>query len=189
MNMRWTDVANGKTSMLAGAFIALVFSSPVWAEDELVLPCQSERYHDFDFIIGEWDVFDFASGEQIARDTIIKDIEGCALIQNWRQIDDRFRREGVPYRMRGTSLSSFDGRGWIQIWSDNMGSSIALQGGVEDGDMVLRSQRASHGTFYYWRWAPQEDGTVKNQGYFSDSPDGPWKDHFEIIYQPRKTAE
>ena len=60
-------------------------------------PCSGEpwwvdngiSFEDFDFWIGEWQVYDTASGEMRGFDDIEFVHDGCAVKQHWRQMDDR----------------------------------------------------------------------------------------------------
>lgn len=153
------------------------------------LPCGSEQHKAFDFFAGEWQVYDQHSGRLIAIDRIERQLENCSLTQSWTQMDDGFRTQGVPYRMQGSSLIGYDGKEWVMVWIDNMGSIISLRGGIEDGAMVMASDKPSLGTYYMWKWIPQADGTLRNVGYFADKEDDPWKEQFDIIYKPNRPAD
>lgn len=84
--------------------------------------------HAFDFWLGEWDVHD-AEGAHVGRSSITPVFGTGALAEHWRGDG------GVE----GRSLSSWDPeRGcWHQTWLDSTGGILLLDGGVEDGAMVL----------------------------------------------------
>lgn len=153
------------------------------------LPCGSAQHKAFDFFAGEWQVYDQHSGQLIAMDRIERQLESCSLQQTWTQMDDGFRPQGVPYRMRGSSLSGYDGKEWVMVWIDNMGSVVTLRGGIVDGVMVMVSDTPSLGTYYKWEWIPQADGSVRNVGYFADKKGDPWKEEFDILYKPNRPTD
>lgn len=93
-------------------------------------PCESAALHEFDFWLGEWQVFDKETGKLIAYDRIEKDFGNCVVLQRWTSLDDTFRAESTPSRMRGMSLSGHNGNEWVQIWADNMGGTVVLRGGL-----------------------------------------------------------
>jgi len=150
-------------------------------------------FEDFDFWPGEWQVVDTASGELRGYDKI-KDIHnGCAMLQEWHQMDDLFSTAEAPVRLRGTSLTSIDAKGrWRQLWTDNSGSNILLTGGLnEDGVMILRSEWIEVPTQTgarvkvrnIWYWQSQEDGTVHNWGEQQrGSETGAKTKYFDITY-------
>jgi hypothetical protein len=87
-----------------------------------------DHAHDFDFWLGEWEVFD-ADGEHVGRNSIGAPYDTGALTEHWRGDG------GVG----GHSLNSWDPeRGcWHQTWIDSTGGILLLDGGMVDGAMVL----------------------------------------------------
>ena len=164
--------------------------SPWWVETEA-------KFSDFDFWLGEWQVYDAASGELRGFDDIEKGLEGCVVKQHWRQMDDNFTQPGLPWRLQGNSLTGITADGeWRQIWTDNNGGNLLFTGGYdEDGVMTLVSERYNvpgrDGETIrmrnFWHWDPQPDGTIKNWG-FAQSPDenAEKRRYFNIVY--RKSA-
>jgi Protein of unknown function (DUF1579) len=87
---------------------------------------------DFDFWLGEWKV-SWEGGH--GRNVISRSYGG-------RVVEERFDgRPGVE--LQGTSVNVFDPHGdrWLQTWVDDAGNYFALEGGLEDGDMVLLCDR------------------------------------------------
>ena len=92
--------------------------------------------HEFDFWIGEWDVFG-PEGGQVGRNTITSMFGNGMLHEHWHG------NGGVE----GRSINAYDGtRGhWHQTWMDSTGDMLLLEGGLVDGAMVLEG------------WAPSGD--------------------------------
>lgn len=194
-------------SIGAGLALAAAMLSPAAAQDnsgeDFQHPCEGKpwwvdtetRYSDFDFWVGEWQVYDAASGEMRGFDDVEKDLEGCILRQRWRQMDDNFSQSGLPWRLQGVSLTGVNADGeWRQLWTDNNGSNMMLTGGYNDaGEMVLTSEwypvPNSNGDMVQarsiWHWAPQDDGTIKNWGFLQSPDENADKvKYFDIIYRP-----
>ncbi|TNE57241.1 MAG: hypothetical protein EP340_09160 [Alphaproteobacteria bacterium] len=170
--------------LLQVSLLLLVFGfRPAFAADEANAPCTSEMLKAFDFWLGEWQVFDKESGKLIAYDRVEKDLGNCVVTERWTSLDDTFRNASAPFRMRGMSLSALDGQGWVQIWVDNMGGTIIMHGGPEEGAMVLKTQTTSYGFHYRYHYEPLPDGSVHGFGY--SKPDGQdnWTKDWDLIYK------
>ena len=88
--------------------------------------CQSAEYRQFDFWIGEWEVF--LPGGKKAGDSRIESIAaGCALLENWSGNGG----------FSGKSLNSYDSedKRWHQSWVDSSGSRLELAGSYADKRM------------------------------------------------------
>ena len=157
-----------------------------WAES-------NATYTDFDFWVGEWQVYDRATQELMGYDRIEKDFGGCSLRQVWRQLNDR--PPGAPRRAHGGSHSTLgpDGR-WHQIWLDDLGSFIHTKGRLDaDGAMVLESdwvevtnrQGQPVKLKYRFHWQPKPDGTIHNWGVLAtEGGDAPlWQRFFDVDYR------
>lgn len=84
--------------------------------------------HDFDFWIGEWEVF-APDGRQVGASSITPLFGTGAIAEHWRG------GGGVE----GRSLNAYDradGR-WHQTWLDSSGGVLFLAGSLVDGAMVL----------------------------------------------------
>lgn len=78
---------------------------------------------------------------------------------------------------------------WQQTWVDGHGTLLTLEGGLEDGDMVLRGERPRPtGTGvarHEIRWTPLPDGRVRQHWRVSVDGGGTWKDLFVGFYARR----
>ncbi|MGQ0704399.1 MAG: hypothetical protein ACT4PM_14895 [Gemmatimonadales bacterium] len=91
-------------------------------------PCQGREYRQFDFWIGEWQVTD-STGRVIGENRITSEYGGCALREQWQ----------ARGRHAGSSLNIYDAgrRVWHQTWVDTNGLLLLLDGGLQEGRMVL----------------------------------------------------
>ncbi|MEM8800306.1 MAG: hypothetical protein AAGF15_09540 [Pseudomonadota bacterium] len=192
-------------SVLIGMCAAVV-SAQAWAEDANAFqpPCASSpswsttsaSYRDFDFLLGEWQVYDRETGALRGLDTVTADLKGCVLKQHFQQLDDTFSQGGAPYRLHGRSMAGIGPSGkWRQIWVDNVGSNLMLTGEKDEaGNMVMSSEwydyPAAQGPVRMrniWHWSPQTDGTIRNWGVVQTGDEmGPQRQYFDVIYQPNK---
>jgi hypothetical protein len=99
------------------------------------------RAHAFDFWLGEWEVHD-PDGELVGRNTVTSLYGTGSLAEHWRGAS------GVE----GHSLSFWDAhRGsWRQTWVDSTGGFLLVDGGVEDGSMVLTAADADEQQRITW---------------------------------------
>jgi hypothetical protein len=111
-------------------------------------PCSTLEHRQFDFWIGEWDVFG-PKGTQVGKSRIELHGQGCYLLENWTG------GSGVE----GKSLNMYDtsDKKWHQSWYDSSGSRLDLTGGIVDGKMVLSSADGSQRI----TWTPNPDGSVR----------------------------
>ena len=92
----------------------------------------SPEQQQFDFWLGEWDVYDFSSGTQgdlAGTNCIERLFGGCVIQERWHGVGG----------LVGTSLNSYvalDGR-WHQTWVDASGYRLELAGLFQDGVMML----------------------------------------------------
>ena len=148
-----------KTTLCTALCLAL-FASPAIAQDDApaappASPCAGDEYRQFDFWIGHWTV---TQNDQPAGSNHIEAIDGgCALAENWTSANAGFT---------GHSLNSYDrvtGE-WHQTWVDSGGTVLKLDGGLENGSMVLSGAgMTADGKTITNRitWTPAENGTVR----------------------------
>jgi tetratricopeptide (TPR) repeat protein len=143
------DFANARTSS--------DFQEILAAADQNARPCEfDERYRQWDFWIGEWDVFG-PGGQQAGTNRIEKISNGCALLENW------VGGGGSP----GHSINYFDASigKWRQYWVSSDGGTIPQEGEFRDGAMHTegRNYSADGQSYELFRgtWTPLEDGRVR----------------------------
>ncbi len=123
----------------------------------------------FDFWVGEWDcVGRLSQGagkwtETKARNTVRRILGG-------RVVEENFRMTGLVGRSH--SVYNPQRKVWQQTWVDDSGSYIALSGGMQGKEMVLRTlpnpatpERGNRMVFaditpkaFRWRWEATTDG-------------------------------
>ena len=147
-------------------------------------PCESdERFSEFDFWLGEWDVRD-ASGNFAGTNRIEKVERGCMITETW----------SGAYGSTGFSINYLDltDEKWVQIWNSAGGTQIDYRGGLTEDGMRLIGQihNVGGGATAPFRglWTLLPDGRVRQ--FFEQSNDGgeTWVTWFDGYYT-RKSAD
>lgn len=139
-------------------------------------PCAGPEYRQFDFWVGDWEVTQ-PDGTPAGTNRIERILDGCVLQENWEGVDGS---RGESYNL----YSASDGH-WHQTWVDKSGTLLLLDGGLEDGKMVLRGTRKGPGGRQLTdeiSWELLDDGRVRQ--HWRVSPDGgeSWRDLFIGLY-------
>lgn len=93
-------------------------------------PCASGPSRQFDFWVGEWNVFNVA-GVPVATSRILTGLDGCVIEENWAPLNG----------LRGRSLSSWDAEAgvWRQTWvPENAPNTrpLRLSGGLQPNGVM-----------------------------------------------------
>ena len=142
-------------------------------------PCADSRSRDFDFWIGEWDVF--VGGDLAGHNSIRPLVDGCVLHENWRGAQGG----------AGTSLNFYNTRTglWQQFWVWRNGTTLELAGTYRDGRMVLEGESLdASGARLKNRvtWFANEDGTVRQLWEVTAAGAGVWRTVFDGHYRKSK---
>jgi hypothetical protein len=130
-------------------------------------PCTEPQVTEFDFWIGDWDVYR-ADGKLAGTNRIAR-IYGCVLHEAWT----------TPSGGGGQSFSRFDPkRGvWHQTWVDSYGTLLLIEGGLRDGAMVLTDASGNEIS-----WRKQADGTVRQHWRATKDGGKTWATIFDGKY-------
>lgn len=146
--------------------------------------CDTPQHHQFDFWLGDWQVFDAATHELVAFDRVEKHSEGCIVEQNMTFLTDLYRRPGASYRLAGMSVNRFDGEAWLELWADNQWGAIAMRGSPEaSAAMVLRTITPSRHRDLKIVWENRPDGTVRILQYVAPQGSGHWQKYGDLVYR------
>lgn len=143
-------------------------------------PCSGEEHRRFDFWIGDWEVTVVGTGRLAGTNSITSILGGCVLLEEYE----------TPSGYTGKSLNAYDratGR-WHQTWVDNGGLVLELDGGIEDGRMVLSGPgKDPRGNEILNRitWTPHEDGSVQQTWDTSSDGGRTWTNAFDGLYRKR----
>jgi hypothetical protein len=170
-------------TLLAGTFAA----RGIAATPPAPTACGSAEHRQFDFWIGDWDVY---AGDQLAgTNTITSEHGGCVIAEHW------VGAKGLT----GASFNVYDSatKRWHQTWVDSSGALLLLNGRFDDGAMRLASDAATDAhaagngsetqsrTLDRITWTPNAAGTVRQ--LWEQSTDGgrSWTIAFDGLYRRR----
>jgi hypothetical protein len=116
------------TRLATAAFLVALVLPGSGRAQEAAPPCSTPDFRQFDFWIGEWEVFR-PDGQRAGHNTITAVMNGCVLTESY---------DGSG-GYHGESFNIFDAsRGvWHQTWVDNGGTLLRLEGGLEGDRMIL----------------------------------------------------
>jgi hypothetical protein len=142
--------------------------------------CAIEANRQFDFWVGNWDVYPKANPAKLVAHSRIENLyTGCAIRENWMPLSGG----------AGGSLSTYvpaTGK-WRQFWVDASGAAVDFEGGWNGKAMVLEGVWPQPGKptqrtrMTYTRHA---DGSVEQLGETSDDNGQSWQPGFDFLYRP-----
>lgn len=145
-------------------------------------PCRAPEYRQFDFWVGDWDVFN-AKGARAGRNVVTREFGGCVLQEHWTGAG--------PIGQTGSSFNTWSpgSRRWHQSWVDSTGGLLLLDGELAAGKMVLSGDVAQPGggtVRHRITWSEQPEGTVRQLWESSSDQGQSWKTVFDGTYVRRK---
>lgn len=138
-------------SLLLGICPTYSFSQ----ELQLSCACCTAVHKQFNFWLGEWNVYD-TTGNKVGENSIIQREKNCVLNERWTSASGS---TGSSYNYYDRSDST-----WNQVWVDSRGGNLVLKGRAMENQMILKStlQKTPTGGAYFNRitWTLNEDGSV-----------------------------
>jgi len=165
----------------------VLLCTPVWAEHPFgtvqapafgSAPCAAAEFHEFDFWIGDWDVFDAGAATPSARVIVEPILDGCVLREDYRGANGT----------RGQSFSIYDQtrRVWHQSWVTNRGQLLVIEGRVQGNALILTGADPSKGPAGRVRgvWTPTGRG-VHEVAETSTDGGKTWTPWFDLTFRRR----
>lgn len=143
--------------------------------------CSANKYRQFDFWVGDWDVSDFDKPTVIdAHVRVDLILDGCVLHEDYQ---DANHSKGESFSIYDTTTNS-----WHQTWVTNRGRLLLINGNVQGDAMVLSGEdrtpdgkgRLVRGT---WRAVP---GGVRESAATSMDDGKTWTQWFDLLFRPHK---
>ena len=115
--------------------------------------CNDPVHRQFDFWLGDWQVFDGQTGQLVAFDRIDKELNGCVMVQHLVWLSDEFRKPELPYRPSGMSWSVVQDGHWLMLWADTYSGTVLAEGELQkDGSMLLETPKPVNGEYTRGVW-------------------------------------
>jgi hypothetical protein len=146
--------------------------------------CTLPVHDQFDFWLGEWEVYMTAKPEQmIGASSVDKAYNNCAVRESWK-----------PFTMLvGASFNTWDKHKqvWRQTWVDADNSLVDFEGGIKDGKMVLTGLwRGLFGegkdALMRMSYAPLPERSVRQIVETSVDQGKTWQPAFDYTYKRRR---
>ncbi len=139
--------------------------------------CSAAEHRQFDFWIGDWDVFT-PDGKQAGTNRIERVINGCVLHEKWLGGGN----------FNGQSFNAWDARRqrWHQTWVDSSGAVLLLDGRAGEGSMTLSDAdvpaKADRNLVNEIQWTSNADGSVRQHWRVSKDGGKTWTTAFDGKY-------
>lgn len=142
--------------------------------------CCTEHHKQFNFWIGEWNVYD-TLGNKVGENSIVKLEDDCIVNEHWRGTQGS---SGRSYNYYDPSDST-----WNQVWIDNNGGNLMLKGKAEKNKMTLTSvslkEKKINSNSNRITWTKNKNGTVTQVWEILDKDKQVIKVAFYGIYQKK----
>jgi len=95
-----------------------------------VKPCSQPVYRQFDFWVGEWNVY--SEGKLAGTSSVQKILGGCVIFENWT---DAIGNSGKSFNTYNPYKKK-----WQQNWVDDRGSVLEFTGDAKEDTMIYQSE-------------------------------------------------
>ncbi len=137
-----------------------------------------KKEHEFDFWIGEWNVYKFGT------DSIIG-VSSIKPILNHKTIEENYQSLLQKYQGKSYNIYDRHTNQWLQFWVDNTGSSLHIKGEYKENEMSL-SDCENKNPCNRITWLQLKDLTVRQIWEQTNDKGKTWKRVFDGHYKPRK---
>ncbi len=172
------------------AIFVLCFATLSMAQEQAAEPaippksiCETdEHFADFDFWVGEWNVYSNDEERTFqGTNSITRHHKNCLLMENWTSAQGG----------TGSSMNYYDPvtEQWRQLWVAG-GYSIDYTGGLDDtGSVVLNGKinyyKTGKSQQFRGTWTPRPDGSVRQFFEQHDPENNEWTVWFDGVYVRR----
>jgi hypothetical protein len=175
----------------AAAALLLACSTPSWGADrppvanaQSATPCAGAKYRQFDFWVGDWDVFDVERpAVVVARARVELILNGCVLHEVYEGLDGH----------KGESFTIYDATRdtWHQSWVNDHGYLLTIEGSLQGSSMILQgTDHLPNGKPRRVRgeWRPHDHG-VREVAARSTDGGTTWVPWFDLLFLPHRPLD
>ena len=151
-------------------------------------PCTTDPvYRQFDFWIGEWDVY-AKNGKEAGDSRIDLILDSCIILENWKSANVS---QGVYYAGKSFNTYNSVSKQWQQTWVDNVGGSTEfLEGHFENNKMTFQTKpfQFSKDTMAVRRltFYNLDVNKVRQHGEISKDGGRTWSTEYDLEYRRKK---
>ena len=145
-------------------------------------PCSSTNHNQFDFWVGDWEVYHTQADTIVGHNTIERILNGCVVQENWTGATG----------FTGKSFNTFNAidTTWNQVWVDVSGATYHFKGKMEAAAMKLKGQTTSRNgqaILFEMSYTPDKNtGNVRQLWKQSTDKGENWTVIFDGIYKKKK---
>lgn len=145
--------------------------------------CSGPEHRQFDFWVGQWNVYRTGTEALVAHSLIEKLYDGCAIRENWMPLKGQ----------AGGSVNTYvtDEQRWHQTWVSGANDLVGFQGGRVGDKMILTgfwknsAGEGKHGLIRM-TYSKLPDGSVRQLGELSTDHGATWTESFDFNYRRAK---
>lgn len=151
------------------------------------LPCSRPEFRQFDFWIGEWDVYG-KNGQKAGSSKISLILDSCIILEEWTSAN---KSMGILYAGKSFNKYNPSTDQWQQTWVDNVGGSTEfLKGHYDNKKMIfetnpfifLKDTMAIRKLTFY----DLDPDKVRQHGEISKDKGVTWVTEYDLEYRRRK---
>lgn len=149
-------------------------------------PCGRPEFRQFDFWLGEWEVFGL-KGNKAGDSRISIMLDSCVILEEWTGTPN----QGFTYA--GKSFNSYNAatKQWQQTWTDNTGNTTEfLRGEGSDGKIVYYADKVTgpDGKNFMRRltFTKLSNDKVRQFGEMSNDGGTTWITEYDLEYRRKK---
>jgi hypothetical protein len=151
------------------------------------LPCSRPEFRQFDFWIGEWEVYS-TSGTIAGKSRVSLLLDSCVILEEWISAN---AVKGLRYAGKSFNKYNPASRQWQQTWVDNTGGSIEfLKGKYADRKMVFETNpfQFKKDTLALRRLSfyNLDSAKVRQHGEISKDNGVTWATEYDLEYRRKK---
>ncbi|MCB0633889.1 MAG: hypothetical protein R2824_32405 [Saprospiraceae bacterium] len=149
-------------------------------------PCSGPEFRQFDFWVGEWDVYHSTADTIVGYNHIKNILNGCVIEENWTGGSGFLGKSFNTYNPVDST--------WNQVWVDAGGSNYHFKGGFTDGRMLLKGETISRQNgqkvLFEMSYTPDPDAHTVRQVWKASRDEGAsWNTIFDGVYKKRPTVD
>lgn len=144
--------------------------------------CSGPEYRQFDFWVGEWDVYHPAADTIVGHNHIKNILNGCVIEENWTGASG----------FQGKSFNTYNpvDATWNQVWVDVSGSTYHFKGTFANGVMLMKGETINpqngQKVLFEMSYTPNEETQTVRQLWKSSADEGAtWNTIFDGVYRKR----
>ncbi len=144
----------------------------------------NSKFHEFDFWIGEWEVYKTGTKDLLGYSKVESIIDGFAIQESYQSAKSGYV---------GTSINKYNPATmkWEQYWVDNTSLTLYLKGRKVENQMVLENLlETEDGTLgNRITWTDNKDGTVQQVWEQSSDEGQSWSKIFDGLYKKKSVKQ